>query len=319
LRPVNTHSVALGRNDFFVSQYDQKSNQFQLFQVGFGGLEQIRRIILQEEFQSEICVAMFRVTVLLETTTRMKLVHVVYIGHQTSVMKRVKVNGLQLKQPFSMNLSIHTGILVDTDLDEAIITRALSPCFTGSPSYRLDFTNSSSARNLKLSFAKVWENYLEQFHARNVDELVKQYADDSCKLLLNYQGSVSVFQGKLGVQQGLHQFFQENRGDFHMTSIDKTQPNHDDDSHGIIFSCWSSDESTVLDSDTIVIVKGRIVVHTMVIQRSSSLDKHGDLESADTTISIDAMQSIEGDDMSDVMDDDDDHLSSTSDFVDVSD
>lgn len=78
---------------------------------------------LREEFESEIAVAMFRVTAVDDRgkvkSCRSKLIHVVYSGPKTAVMKRAKMASWNaaFKQPFSSNLSIQTDD-VESDLDE---------------------------------------------------------------------------------------------------------------------------------------------------------------------------------------------------------
>lgn len=110
-------------NDFFVSNFVNGTEQLGLFAKGRGGLHKVKEILL-EHFQDQVAIAMFRITAVDDRgkvkSFRTKLVHVVYIGPKTPVMKRAKVGpwNAALKQPFTMNLSIQTDD-IDTDLSEA--------------------------------------------------------------------------------------------------------------------------------------------------------------------------------------------------------
>ena len=109
-------------NDFFVASFVAGTEQLELFAKGRGGLAKVKETLLQN-FENEVAVAMFRVTAVDDRgkvkSCRTKLVHVVYIGPKTPVMKRAKIGpwNSALKQPFSMNLSIQTDD-VEGDLSE---------------------------------------------------------------------------------------------------------------------------------------------------------------------------------------------------------
>lgn len=116
-------------------------------EAGKGGVARVKQI-LEEQFSDGIAVAMFRVTAVddRENTVsyRTKLVHVIYIGSNTPVMKRAKVASYNsaLKQPFTSNLSIQTDDI--TDLAEKQLEKSLRASGGAHQPTRFDFTNNSA-------------------------------------------------------------------------------------------------------------------------------------------------------------------------------
>jgi len=110
-------------NDFFIAGFIPGTEELELIAKGRGGLERVKEV-LRAQFESDVAVAMFRVTAVDDRgkvkSFRTKLIHVVYVGPKTPVMKRAKVGPWNaiFKQPFTMNLSVQTDD-VDSDLSEA--------------------------------------------------------------------------------------------------------------------------------------------------------------------------------------------------------
>ena len=119
-----------------------------LIEMGRGGMDRVKEI-LKEQFNSQTAVAMFRVTAVddRENTVsyRTKLIHVIFTGPQTPVMKRAKIASFNaaFKQPFSFNLSIQTDD-VDGDLNESSIERSLRASGGAHQPTRYDFSNSAA-------------------------------------------------------------------------------------------------------------------------------------------------------------------------------
>ena len=119
-----------------------------LVEMGKGGMARVKEI-LKEQFSSQTAVAMFRVTAVddRENTVsyRTKLIHVIYTGPDTPVMKRAKITPFNaaFKQPFTFNLSIQTSD-EDSDLSEATIEKSLRASGGAHQPTRFDFTNCSA-------------------------------------------------------------------------------------------------------------------------------------------------------------------------------
>jgi hypothetical protein len=119
-----------------------------LIESGKGGMARVKEI-LTEQFSDKTAVAMFRVTAVddRENTVsyRTKLIHVIFTGPQTPVMKRAKIASFNaaFKQPFSANLYIQTDD-VDGDLNETSIERSLRASGGAHQPTRFDFLNSSA-------------------------------------------------------------------------------------------------------------------------------------------------------------------------------
>lgn len=109
-------------NDFFIASFIPGTEQLDLFAKGRGGLPKVKEL-LREHFAQDVAIAMFRLTAVDDRgkvkSFRTKLVHVVYMGPNTPVMKRAKVGpwNAAFKQPFTMNLNIQTDD-IDGDLSE---------------------------------------------------------------------------------------------------------------------------------------------------------------------------------------------------------
>ena len=294
-------------NDFFIAAFAQGgTDQLELQSKGRGGLEKVKEI-LKESFESEVAIVMFRLTAVDDRggkvkSYRTKLVHLVYVGPKTPVMKRAKVASWNsvFKQPFTMNLSLQTDD-VDGDLAIAQIERALrSSGGAHQPTY-FDFANTPPAEGAVVSensftlpspkaspsptsptnvprspggtrsYVACWNEQNRAFHARNLADLKLQYAEDSCKLIITdiSTGSMKVFELHDAIAQGFQSIFEQYRDEFEIVKVEKTQPDVDHTSEGIVFSYWTSEKGSVSGAETLCIVGGKIVVHTIVLSRSA--------------------------------------------------
>lgn len=136
--------LTVNRNDYFVSGFD--GSELHLVEVGRGGMAQVKKV-LSEQFESGTAIAMFRITAVddRENTVsyRTKLVHVIFTGPRTPVMKRAKIasHNAAFKQPFSFNLSIQTDD-AESDLTEEALERSLRASGGAHQPTRYDFTNN---------------------------------------------------------------------------------------------------------------------------------------------------------------------------------
>jgi hypothetical protein len=136
------------QNDYFVCGFEGATNNMVLVEAGKGGMARVKEV-LKESFVDKTAVAMFRVTAVddRENTVsyRTKLIHVIYTGPQTPVMKRAKIASFNaaFKQPFSCNLSMQTDD-VDGDLSETSIEKSLRASGGAHQPTRFDFDNLSA-------------------------------------------------------------------------------------------------------------------------------------------------------------------------------
>ncbi|KAH9261564.1 hypothetical protein BASA81_000220 [Batrachochytrium salamandrivorans] len=120
----------------------------QLVESGKGGLARVVEI-LDAQFQSSIAVVLFRVTAVDDrgnnVSLRTKLVHVVYVGKGTPVLKRAKVTTFNaaFKQPFTQQLALQTDDVAD--LNEESIEKALNASTGAHKPTSYDFTNNTQA------------------------------------------------------------------------------------------------------------------------------------------------------------------------------
>ena len=116
-------------NDYLVAGLNPESNVLDLESTGKGGMARVASI-LNERFEDQIAVALFRVTAVdargTTTSFRTKLAHVIYVGPKTAVMRRARVASFNsaFKLPFTFNLAIQTSD-VAADLTTAAIERSL--------------------------------------------------------------------------------------------------------------------------------------------------------------------------------------------------
>lgn len=128
--------------------FGEGTNEMQLVESGKGGLARVVAI-LDAQFQSSIAVALFRVTAVDDrgnnVSLRTKLVHVVYVGKGTPVLKRAKVTTFNaaFKQPFTQQLALQTDDVAD--LNEESIEKALNASTGAHKPTSYDFTNSTLA------------------------------------------------------------------------------------------------------------------------------------------------------------------------------
>jgi len=289
-------------NDFFVSSFVNGSEQLELFAKGRGGLAKVKEILTQN-FESEVAVAMFRVTAVDDRgkvkSFRTKLVHVVYIGPKTPVMKRAKIGpwNSALKQPFTMNLSIQTDD-VDGDLSEASLERSLRASGGAHQPTSFDFSNAEGGSGAlessmtlpspkasppaspsnaprspggNRSFLTTWNEHNKAFHQRDVDGIRRQYAEDFSKLIFTdaSTGSVAISEGPDSIGEAMKNIFENYREDIEIIKVEKTQPDAEHSSEGIVFCYWTSEHGAVSGFDTLCIVGGKVVVHTLAIHRVS--------------------------------------------------
>jgi len=140
-------------NDFFVAGFSATDkSKLALHATGRGGVRALTEI-LDRDFESELAVAMFRVTALdergLTVSRRTKLIHVIFIGPRTPVMVRAKVSSWNaaLRQPFNANLAVQTDNARD-DLTERAIEKALRASGGAHQPTSYDFDNSTTAHDL---------------------------------------------------------------------------------------------------------------------------------------------------------------------------
>ena len=144
-------------NDYMVGGLDPSSLEVKLVESGMGGMARVREI-LGEQFETGTAVAVFRLTGVddRENTVsyRTKLVHVIFTGPRTPVMKRAKVGSYHsvLKEKFSCNLYIQTDDL--EDLAEDQIERRLRLSGGAHQPNRYDFTNECVSGGVPASSAK---------------------------------------------------------------------------------------------------------------------------------------------------------------------
>lgn len=134
-------------NDYLVAGLNNETNVLDLASTGRGGMARVATI-LGEQFEDQIAVALFRVTAVdargTTTSFRTKLVHVIYVGPKTPVMKRARVASYNstFKQPFTTNLTIQTSD-VTTDLTVQSIEKSLRASGGAHQPSSFDFENSS--------------------------------------------------------------------------------------------------------------------------------------------------------------------------------
>jgi len=140
-------------SDFFVAGFSATDkSKLALHATGRGGMRALTEI-LDRDFESELAVAMFRVTALdergLTVSRRTKLIHVIFIGPRTPVMVRAKVSSWNaaLRQPFTSNLALQTDNARD-DLTERVIEKALRASGGAHQPTSYDFENSTTAHDL---------------------------------------------------------------------------------------------------------------------------------------------------------------------------
>jgi hypothetical protein len=132
-------------------------------------------------------------------------------------------------------------------------------------------TNSREPRSPSgnRSYLTCWNEHSRAFNERNAIEIKRQYSEEYCKLVYTDMalGSVAVFEGaeKIGAQ--MEHLFEEFKGDYEIAKVEKTQPDAEHVSEGIVFCYWTTEQGHVSGADTICIVGGRIVLHTLVVSR----------------------------------------------------
>ena len=128
--------------------FDGATHNMKVVEMGKGGMARVKEI-LKDQFTDGTAIAMFRVTAVddRENTVsyRTKLIHVIYTGPNTPVMKRAKITPFNaaFKQPFTFNLSIQTSD-EDGDLTEVAIEKTLRASGGAHQPTRFDFTNCSA-------------------------------------------------------------------------------------------------------------------------------------------------------------------------------
>ncbi|KAH9259660.1 hypothetical protein BASA81_002082 [Batrachochytrium salamandrivorans] len=240
-------------------------------------------------FSNRIAVAIFRITAVddRENTVsyRTKLVHVIYVGPKTPVMKRAKVGSYNaaFKQPFACNLHIQTDDV--DDLGEAPLERSLRASGGAHAPSRYDFTNSSApgsngeARSQEeeveeqepevvqqeeaevyASLDQIMEHHGEAFNAFDVNGLGEDYSEESELVLINSSSkSTIVYRGVEEIKSMFEWLF----GILEQRPVNVLSADNGSQVAKLEWEC--TDAGIAYASDTFVIAKGKIVLQTVVV------------------------------------------------------
>lgn len=307
-------------NDFFVAGLED-NGEMSLTEKGKGGVARVVEI-LTEQFSNRIAVAIFRITAVddRENTVsyRTKLVHVIYVGPKTPVMKRAKVGSYNaaFKQPFACNLHIQTDDV--DDLGQAPLERSLRASGGAHAPSRYDFSNSSApgsngeARSqvnsapsspahsapasraspvaaaaapvvqeeeeeveeqepevvaaqeeeeeVHASLEQVMEHHGEAFNAFDVSGLAEDYAEESELVLINSSSkSTIVYRGVEEIKSMFEWLF----GILEQRPVTILSADNGSQVAKLEWEC--ADAGIAYASDTFVVIKGKIVLQTVVV------------------------------------------------------